>query len=135
MRRILATAVLLTALTTAACASSKPASTPAPSAIPATQALGRADDPSGLAACAMVAKAAAADDGTAMTTPGIVLPIIQAAAKSTTPEVVQAGEELGARYRSAILAKGTDDELSTKIDAVTAGTELRTACIKAGLDD
>lgn len=134
MRRILGTAALIAALSTAGCASSKPTAAPAPSpALPssATQALGRPEDPVGKGACEQVAKV----DVNTITDYKVMLPIMDAAAKSSTPEVVAAGEELGARYRDAILAKGTDDEITTKIKAVTAATELRTACIKAGLDD
>lgn len=130
MRRILATAALLAALSPAACANGKPGSTPAPSAVPATQSLGRADDPSGQTACQQIARV----DTDTVTNYKVMLPIIQAAAQSTTPAIVTAGAALGDKYRLAILSKGTDDEVSTKIEAFTAATELRTACITAGLD-
>lgn len=134
MRRLLTFAALTITLTVSACSDNKPSAAPSPAA-PAVTVSTQAADASGLAACALVAKASAGDtDGTAMTNPSIVLPITQAAAMSTTPAIQQAGEELGARYRDAILAKGTDDEVTMKVQAVTAATELRTACITAGLE-
>jgi hypothetical protein len=137
MRRILPALVIATLVSVSACSADSPSpaspAQPAPAtAAPVPASTAPVVDVHAVEVCRLVSLDRA--DPYALMKDGRALKIEKEAEESTDEKIQAKGQEVADRFRNAVLAKGTDDEFSTSAQLVTAGTQLSTICIEAGLD-
>jgi hypothetical protein len=59
---------------------------------------------------------------------------IAAASLTADQSVAAAGKRLGTAYAAAVSSRGTDGEPDAVADVSSAGADMKTACVDAGLE-
>jgi hypothetical protein len=135
MRRVLAIAIVLAALTPAACDREKPLGAPSvpPPSIPAT--IAAVVDEKGVSACKQLDQASSPyNGGPRLDEQNVVLSIARTARQAKSPDIQAAGRTLEARWNDVVRAKGTAGDGPARRTMIAATANLHDACARAGID-